>query len=145
MALFIFTKAILENRPIYVYNKGEMQRDFTYIDDVIEGVVRIIPRVPAPDPAWNGSYPDPATSFAPARLYNIGNNRPVRLKDFIEALEQALGKKAVKHLLPLQPGDVPATWADVSDLERDIGFAPATPVTDGVARFVTWYREYYRV
>jgi len=145
MALFLFTKAILDGRPIPVYNNGDMQRDFTYIDDIIEGVVRIMTRVPQPDPTWDGAYPNPATSFAPARIYNIGNNRPVRLLDFIEALEQALGTKAVKHLMPLQPGDVPATWADVSDLERDIGFAPATPVSEGVARFVAWYREYYRV
>lgn len=145
MALFLFTRAILEGKPIDVYNYGRMQRDFTYIDDIIEGVVRIIARIPEPDPEWNGDLPDTAASFAPYRLYNIGNNQPVELLAFIEALEECLGKKAEKNLMPIQPGDVPATYADVGDLTRDVGFKPATPIEVGIRRFVDWYRQYYQV
>lgn len=145
MALFLFTKAILEGNPIDVFNMGDMKRDFTYIDDIVEGVVRVIDRPPAGDPAWDAAHPDPSGSRAPYKVYNIGNSSPVRLLDFIEAIEEALGKRAEKNLLPLQPGDVPATWADVEDLTADLGYRPATPIRDGVARFVRWYREYYKV
>lgn len=143
MALFLFTKAILENRPIDVFNDGKMKRDFTYIDDIIEGVVRVADRIPAPNAAWTSDRPDPATSFAPYRIYNIGNNNPVLLMDFIGYIEEYLGKRARKNFLPLQAGDVPASWADVDDLMTDVGFKPATPVAVGIQRFVTWYREYY--
>jgi UDP-glucuronate 4-epimerase len=145
MALFIFTKAILEGRPIEVFNYGRMQRDFTYIDDIVEGVVRTLDRPAQPDPAWSGERPDPGTSSAPYRLYNIGNHQPVDLLRFIEVLEQALGKKAEKKLLPMQPGDVPATYADIDDLARDVGFKPTTPIEVGIPRFVQWYREYYKI
>ena len=143
MALFLFTKAILEGRPIDVFNHGKMRRDFTYIDDIVEGVFRISGKVPAPNPDWNGDSPDPATSSAPYKIYNIGNNNPVELMGFIEAIENSLGKKAEKNFLPLQDGDVPATYADVDDLIKDVGFKPSTPIEEGVARFVDWYREYY--
>jgi len=142
MALFLFTRAILEDRPIDVFNEGRMQRDFTYIDDIIEGVVRVTDRVPQPNLAWDGAAPDPATSRAPYRLYNIGNHSPVELLRLIEILEGCLGKKAQKRLLPMQPGDVPATYAGVDDLMRDVGFKPATPIEVGVQRFVEWYRSY---
>jgi UDP-glucuronate 4-epimerase len=145
MALFLFTRAILAGEPIDVYNNGLMQRDFTYIDDIVEGVVRVMDRLPEPDPLWSGTDPDPGTSYAPYRVYNIGNNRPVELLRFIEVLEEALGKVAQKRFLPLQPGDVPATCADVDDLIRDVGFSPATPIETGVGRFVQWYRDYYGV
>jgi UDP-glucuronate 4-epimerase len=145
MALFLFTKAILEGRPIEVFNHGKMQRDFTYVDDVVEGVVCALDRPASPDAAWNGDQPDPGSSSAPYRLYNIGNHQPVELMRFIEVLEQALGKKAEKKLLPLQAGDVPATYADVADLTRDVGFKPATPIEVGIRRFVEWYRGYYKV
>ncbi|HEX2056090.1 MAG TPA: NAD-dependent epimerase [Nitrospiraceae bacterium] len=145
MALFLFTKAILEGRPIEVFNHGKMQRDFTYIDDIVEGVIRTLDRPAQPDVAWTGDQPDPSTSSAPYRLYNIGNHQPVELMRFIEVLEQALGKKAKKKLLPLQAGDVPATFADVADLTSDVGFKPATPIEVGIRRFVEWYRDYYRV
>jgi len=145
MALFLFTKAILENREIEVFNYGKMQRDFTYVDDVVEGVVRVMEKIPQPDPKWDSSHPDAGTSNAPYRIYNIGNNRPVELITLIEALEARLGKKAHKLLLPLQPGDVPATFADVYDLVRDFDFKPQTSIEEGVARFVEWYRGYYRV
>jgi UDP-glucuronate 4-epimerase len=145
MALFLFTRAILAGEPIDVYNNGLMRRDFTYIDDIVEGVVRVMDRLPEPDPLWSGNDPDPGTSYAPYRVYNIGNNRPVELMRFIEVLEEALGKVAQKRLLPLQPGDVPATCADVDDLMRDVGFSPATPIETGVGRFVQWYRDYYGV
>lgn len=144
MALFLFTRAILENRPIDVFNHGKMKRDFTYIDDIVEGVVRVLDRIPEPDPAWRGDSPDPSSSFAPYRLYNIGNNRPVDLMEYITTLEDQLGRKAVRNLLPMQAGDVPATCADVDDLTADVGFRPATPITEGIRRFVAWYREYYR-
>jgi UDP-glucuronate 4-epimerase len=144
MALFLFTRAILEGRPIDVFNEGRMKRDFTYIDDIVEGLVRVLERVPTPDSAWRGDRPDPSTSFAPYRLYNIGNNQPVALMDFIATLEDRLGRKANKNFLPLQPGDVPATFADVDDLMADVGFKPATSIAEGIGRFVAWYREYYR-
>jgi len=143
MALFLFTKAILEGKPIEVFNNGNMQRDFTYVDDIVEGVVRVIDSPSAGNPGWSGRQPDPGTSVAPYRVYNIGNSRPVKLLDFIEAIEDALGKMAVKNFLPMQPGDVPATWADVSDLAADFGYQPSTPVEEGIRRFVEWYRGYY--
>jgi UDP-glucuronate 4-epimerase len=144
MALFLFTRAIMEGRSIDVFNEGRMERDFTYIDDIVEGVARIMERIPAPNAAWNGDRPDPAISFAPYRLYNIGNNRPVALMDFIAILEGHLGREAKKNFLPMQAGDVPATYADVDDLMADAGFKPATPIKEGIGRFVDWYREYYR-
>jgi Nucleoside-diphosphate-sugar epimerases len=143
MALFLFTKAILEGKPIDVFNNGNMQRDFTYVDDIVEGVVRVIDSPPAGNPDWTGQSPDPGTSSAPYRVYNIGNSKPVKLLDFIEAIEDALGKMAVKNFLPMQPGDVPATWADVSDLAADFGYQPSTPVEEGIRRFVEWYRGYF--
>jgi UDP-glucuronate 4-epimerase len=145
MALFIFTKAILEGRPVDVFNQGRMQRDFTYIDDIVEGIIRTLDRPATPDSSWSGERPDPGTSSAPARVYNIGNHQPVELMYFIEVLEKALGRKAEKKLLPLQPGDVPATYADIEDLTRAVGFTPATPIEEGIPRFVKWYREFYRV
>ena len=145
MALFKFTKAILEDKPIDVYNYGKMKRDFTYIDDIIEGVVRVIKRIPQPDPNWDSDHPDPSTSSAPYKLYNIGNNSPVELSFFIELIEKNLGKKAKKNLLPLQPGDVIATYADVSDLEKDVGFKPSTPLDVGIANFISWYKDYYKI
>jgi len=144
MALFLFSRAILADEPIAVYNEGRMERDFTYIDDIVEGILRVMDKTPTPHPEWNGAHPDPATSFAPYRIYNIGNNRPVPLLDFIAILERNLGKKAKLKLLPLQPGDVPATCADVEDLMADIGFRPTTPIEEGIRRFVDWYREYYQ-
>jgi len=141
MALFLFTKAILEGQPIDVFNEGRMRRDFTYIDDIVEGVVRVADRVAQPNPDWDGSRPDPGSSRAPHRLYNIGNNNPVELLHLIEVLEAALGRKAQKRLLPIQPGDVPATYADVDDLMRNVEFRPATTIEEGVKRFVEWYRE----
>ena len=143
MALFLFTKAILEDRPIDVFNHGQMQRDFTYIDDIVEGVVRASDRIAQPNPEWDSVHPDPATSPAPYQLYNIGNNSPNELMELIAAVEANLGKTAVKNFLPMQLGDVAATYADVSDLARDCGFHPGTPLTVGVERFVAWYREYY--
>src|SRR5262249_43348523 len=143
MSLALFTRAIVEGRQIEVFNHGEMERDFTYIDDTVEGVVRILDVVPPADPEVDVSAPDPATSRAPYRLYNIGNNQPVKLTRFIETLEASLGRKAKKKLLPMQPGDVPATYADVEDLGRAVGFRPSTPLEEGVARYVAWYREYY--
>jgi len=145
MALFLFTKAILEGKPIDVYNNGNMQRDFTYIDDIVEGIVRVIDSSPSGNPNWTGKHPDPGTSVAPYRVYNIGNSKPVKLLDFIDAIEDALGKKAIKNFLPLQPGDVPATWADVNDLEIDLGYHPNTDIRIGVKRFVEWYKEYFKL
>ena len=145
MALFIFTKAILEDKPIDVFNYGKMKRDFTYIDDIIEGVVRIIDKIPKPNPNWSGEKPDPSSSFAPYKLYNIGNNNPVELLRLIEILEECLGKKAKKNFLPLQPGDVPATYADIDDIEKDVGFKPKTPIEKGIRKFVEWYKEYYKI
>jgi UDP-glucuronate 4-epimerase len=143
MAPFLFTQAILAGRPIDVFNEGRMQRDFTYIDDIAEGVVRVTDRLATPNPEWNGAQPDPGTSRAPYRIYNIGNRQPIELLYFIECLERELGRTAVKRLLPMQAGDVPATCADTEDLTRDVGFHPATPVEEGIRRFVAWYREYY--
>jgi UDP-glucuronate 4-epimerase len=143
MALFLFAKAILAGEPIQVFNHGRMRRDFTYIDDIVEGVVRTLDHTASPNAAWSGQQPDPATSAAPYRLYNIGNNSPVELMRLIEVLERALGKKAVMEMLPLQPGDVPATCADVDALIEDVGFKPATPIEQGVERFVRWYRDFY--
>jgi len=143
MSLALFTQAILEGRPIDVFNYGQMERDFTYIDDIVEGVVRILDIVPTGDPDTDMMHPDPARSTAPCRLYNIGNNRAVKLAEFIETLEHALGRKAEQHLLPMQPGDVPATYADVDDLARIAGFTPSTSLEEGIARYVAWYREYY--
>lgn len=145
MALFLFTKAITEGKPITVFNHGKMQRDFTYIDDIIEGVVRVMARLPEPDPAWRGDNPDPGTSYAPYKLYNIGNNNPVELIEFIEEIEKALGRKAEKEFVDLQPGDVVATYADVDDLMQDVGFKPETSIATGIRRFIEWYREYYAV
>jgi UDP-glucuronate 4-epimerase len=143
MAYFSFTKAILEGRAIEVFNHGRMQRDFTYIDDIIEGVVRVMDHIPCPDPSWNAEKPDPATGSAPYRVYNIGNHQPVELGRFIEVLEECLGKKAEKKLLPMQPGEVLVTCADVTDLADAVGFRPDTSIEDGIARFVGWYRDYY--
>ena len=145
MALFLFTKAILEGKPIDVFNYGKMQRDFTYVDDIVEGVVRVLDRPPASDPNWSGQAPDPATSSAPYRVYNIGNHKPVALMRVIELLEEALGKKAEKRLQPLQPGDVPATYADVDDLVTHVAFKPNTQIEVGIRRFVEWYRGYYKI
>ncbi len=145
MALFKFTRGILAGDPIPVFNRGDMVRDFTYVDDIVEGVVRVIDRPAEPDPGWSGDDPDPASSLAPYRVYNIGNNRSVRLMRYIEVLEECLGKKAELNLMPMQDGDVPATMADVTALGRDLDYRPATTVEEGVARFVDWYREYYGV
>ena len=143
MALFLFTRKILAGEPIDVFNHGRHTRDFTYIDDIVEGVIRTLDRVPGADPGYDPHVPSPATSSAPFRVYNIGNHQPVELLRYIEVLEECLGRKAQKHLLPLQPGDVPDTCADVSALMRDTGYSPSTPVETGVARFVEWYRDYY--
>ena len=145
MALFLFTKAILEGRPIDVFNHGQMLRDFTYIDDIVEGVVRASDRAAPPNSSWSGDEPDPASSLAPYRLYNIGNHTPVPLMRLISVLEEKLGRTAEKNMLPMQPGDVPATCADVEDLMRDVGFTPSTPIEEGVGRFVEWYRGYFGV
>lgn len=143
MALFLFTKAILEGQSIDVFNYGKMRRDFTYIDDIVEGVIRVSDNIPSPNPDWSGYAPEAGTSSAPYKLYNIGNNQPVELGRFIEVLEDCLGRKATKNMLPLQPGDVPETYADIADLTRDIGFKPNTPIEVGIPRFVDWYRSYY--
>jgi UDP-glucuronate 4-epimerase len=145
MAMFIFTKAILAGEPIDVFNHGHMRRDFTYVDDVVEGIVRVSDRPAAPNPAWSSDAPDPGSSFAPWRLYNIGNHTPVELMRLIELLEGTVGREAKLNRLPMQPGDVPATFADVDDLTRDTGFTPSTPIEEGVQRFVAWYREYHRI
>ncbi len=145
MALFKFTRAILRDEPIDVYNHGQMQRDFTYIDDIAQGVIHVADRVPAGNPQWSGARPDPGTSQSPYRIYNIGNHQPVELMNLIAALEDCLGRKAEKRFLPMQPGDVPATFADVDDLVQDVGFRPATPIEDGIREFVNWYRGYYQV
>jgi UDP-glucuronate 4-epimerase len=145
MALFMFTKNILAGKPIDVFNHGHHKRDFTYVEDIAEGVVRALDRIATPDAAWNSDEPDPATSNAPYRVYNIGNNRPIELSHYIETLEKCLGRKAERNLLPLQLGDVPDTFADVEDLARDVGYRPATTVEEGVQAFVDWYRSYYKV
>ena len=143
MALFKFTRSILAGEPIEIFNNGHHARDFTYIDDIVEGVLRTTDRIASPNPAWDSARPDPATSSAPYRIYNIGNHSPVELMHFIAVLEKNLGREAKKIFLPLQPGDVPATYADVDDLVADVGFAPATPIEEGIARFVKWYRDHY--
>ncbi|HCY86026.1 MAG TPA: capsular biosynthesis protein CpsI [Desulfobacteraceae bacterium] len=145
MALFLFTKAILNDEPIKVFNNGNMQRDFTYIDDIVEGVIRVMKNTPEADPAWSPENPTPSSSCVPYRLYNIGNNQPVALMDFVHAIEDAIGKKAVIDYLPMQPGDVPATYADVNDLIADTGFKPSTPVPEGINNFVKWYKAYYGI
>jgi UDP-glucuronate 4-epimerase len=145
MAMFIFTKAILEGRPIRLFNHGRMRRDFTYVDDIVAAMERLIERPPAGDPGWSGDAPDPSSSASPWRLYNIGNNRSVEVTRVVDLIEQALGRKAVKELVDMQPGDVPDTCADVDDLMREVGFKPATPIEEGVPRFVAWYREFYGV
>ncbi|WDP86424.1 MAG: GDP-mannose 4,6-dehydratase [Desulfobacter sp.] len=143
MALFLFTRAILADKPIQVFNNGKMQRDFTYIDDIVQGVMRVMKNTPEPDPEWDPQAPGPASSCVPYKLYNIGNNQPVALMDFVHAVEEAIGKKAKVDYLPMQPGDVKATWADVDGLISDIGFKPAMSVRQGVKKFVDWYKEYY--
>jgi UDP-glucuronate 4-epimerase len=145
MAMWLFTDAILRGQPIKLFNHGRMRRDFTYIDDVVEAVVRLVDRPPRGDPLWSGAAPDPSRSLAPWRLYNIGNNQPVEVPHLVELIERALGRSARRELLPMQPGDVPETYADVDDLMRDVGFRPATAIADGVARFVAWYRQYHKV
>jgi UDP-glucuronate 4-epimerase len=144
MALFLFTRAILTGKPIKVFNNGDMLRDFTYIDDIVEAVIRLAEKVPVPNPRWSGDRPDPATSLAPCRIYNIGNHTPVKLLRIIEILEACVGRKACMQLLPMQPGDVPATYADVDDLARDVGFSPSTPIEVGIERVVHWYRDFYK-
>jgi UDP-glucuronate 4-epimerase len=145
MALFLFTKAIIAGETIDIFNHGNMIRDFTYVDDIVEGVIRVTDATPAPNPAYDRVAADPATSHAPYRVFNIGNNNPVQLMEFVEAIEEAVGKPARKNLMDIQPGDVPSTYADVSALQEAVGFKPATPVREGIRRFVAWYREYYRV
>lgn len=144
MALFLFTKAILDGKPIDVYNNGKMKRDFTYVDDIVEGIVKLIPKIPQPNTDWNGLNPDPASSFAPYRIYNIGNNQPVELMHFIEVLEEKLGKKAVKNFMPIQGGDVQETFADIDDLTKEINFKPSTSIEEGISKFVDWYLAYYK-
>jgi UDP-glucuronate 4-epimerase len=145
MALFLFTRAIFEGQPIKVFNHGKMQRDFTYIDDIIEGVYRAMGKLPQPNPTWSGDAPDPGTSYAPYKIYNIGNNNPVELSEFIEVIEKEIGQEAKKEFLDLQPGDVVATYADVDDLMADVGFKPATPLKTGIKNFIHWYRDYYKL
>ena len=145
MAYFIFTKALLEDRPLRIFNHGRMERDFTYVDDIVEGVARLIPRAPAPDPDFGAANPDPGRSWAPHRVYNIGNSSPEKLTDLVAILEELTGRTARRELVEMQPGDVPATYADVSELEAAVGFRPATPLREGLARFVAWYRDHYRV
>jgi UDP-glucuronate 4-epimerase len=144
MALFIFTRAILTGKPIQIFNHGHMERDFTYIDDIVDGVFRLTDRSPPPDDSWNGDVPDPGRSTAPYRLYNIGNSRPAPLMQLISVLENCLGIEAKKEFLPMQPGDVPATYADIDDLAQEVGFQPRTGIETGVAKFVAWYKEYYK-
>lgn len=145
MALFKFTKNIIERKPIDIYNHGDMMRDFTFVDDIVESIYRLIEKPAKPNPEWTGKNPDPGTSYAPYRVYNIGNNSPVKLMDFITAIEQKLGIEAIKNFMPLQAGDVPATYADVADLYRDINFRPKTSIKDGVGKFVDWYLDYYQI
>ncbi len=145
MALFLFTRAILAGEPISVFNKGNMERDFTYIDDIVEGVYRVIYKIPEPNPVWSGDDPDPATSYCPYRVYNIGNNNKEKLMRYIEVLEDCLGKKAEKNLMPMQPGDVPATYANVDDLVKNLDYKPATTLEYGIDKFVRWYRDYYKI
>lgn len=144
MALFIFTKAIQEGKPIEVYNNGEMERDFTYVDDIVGGISHMIDVAPVSNTAWNPVNPDPASSSAPYRLYNIGNSKPVKLMDFISAIEKKLSKKAIMKMMPIQAGDVPKTWADTSELKKDFGYSPFTPVQEGIDKFIDWFTEYYK-
>jgi UDP-glucuronate 4-epimerase len=143
MAMWIFTRAVLEGKPIPLFNHGKMRRDFTYVDDVVEPVVRLIEKPAAPDPSWSGERPDPSRSAAPWRIYNIGNNQPTDVPQVVSLIERVLGRTAQREMLPMQPGDVPETYADVDDLMRDVGFRPATPIAEGIARFIAWYREYH--
>ena len=145
MAIFLFTRKILSGEPIDIYNYGQHRRDFTYVDDVVEGVIRTLDRPATPNPDWNSDQPDPGTSSAPYRLYNIGNNMPVALMEFIRTIEHCLGREAEKRFLPIQPGDVPDTYADVSALAADVGYRPGTPIAEGVAQFIAWYKQYYKV
>ncbi|XUM22104.1 NAD-dependent epimerase [Bradyrhizobium oligotrophicum S58] len=145
MAMFIFAKAILAGQPVRLFNHGRMRRDFTYVDDIVQAIVRLIGRPPQGNPDWDGNSPDPSSSRAPWRIYNIGNNHPEQLMDVITLLEKEFGRPAIREMLPMQPGDVEATYADVSDLERDIGFRPATSIADGIGRFAKWYRDYHRI
>jgi len=145
MALFMFTKAIIDGKPIDIYNHGKMKRDFTYIDDIVDGIVKLISHVPLANDAWDRNHPDGATSFAPYRIFNIGNNNPVELLKFIEVLESAIGKKAIKNLMDIQPGDVPATYADIKDIQKEVGFNPATSIEAGIPLFVDWFKSYYKV
>jgi len=145
MALFKFTKGILEGKPIDIYNNGDMIRDFTYIDDIVEGVIRVLDNTARPNPDWDGKNPDPTSSYAPYRIYNIGNSNPVKLMDFVDAIEKAVGKKAIKNFMPMQDGDVQSTCADVSALQKDVGFKPSTSVEFGINEFVKWYRDYFKV
>jgi len=144
MALFLFTKAIIDGKPIQVFNHGNMERDFTYVDDIVEGLVRVIHHPASSNTAWSGLHPDPASSKAPYRIYNIGNNAPVRLLDFIEAIEEKLGKTAEKQMMPIQPGDVPKTYADTSGLSEDLGYRPNTEIKPGIGAFIDWYLDYYK-
>jgi UDP-glucuronate 4-epimerase len=143
MALFLFTKAIFAGEPIKVFNHGVMRRDFTYIDDIVEGVARVVEKIPASNPDWRDDAPDPASSRAPYRVFNIGNNSPVELGRLIEVLEERIGRTALKEFVEMQPGDVLATYADVDDLHKEVGFRPSTPIEEGVGRFVDWYRQFY--
>ena len=145
MALFLFTKAILEGKPISVFNEGKMKRDFTYIDDIVEGIYRLVDHIPEANDDWDAYHPDPSYSKAPYKIFNIGNNKPVELNHFIESIEKALGKKAIKNLLPLQPGDVVETFANVDQLQKEVGFKPATSIENGIQSFVDWYRDYYKL
>jgi UDP-glucuronate 4-epimerase len=145
MALFLFTKAIIEGSPIKVFNQGKMQRDFTYVEDIVQGIVKVIDNPASPNPDWNGNNPDPASSYAPYRVYNIGNNKPAELIEFIEAIEKELGKKGIKEFLPMQAGDVPATHADINELMTDTGYSPKFSVQKGVKHFITWYKDYFQV
>ena len=145
MAYFIFTKNIIEGKPIKVFNYGKMQRDFTYIEDIVEGVVRVMDKIPQPNPHWNSANPNPGSSKAPYKIYNIGNNQPVELIRFIETIEDCLGMKAEKNFMPIQPGDVPTTFADVDDLVQDVGFQPSTPIQVGIANFINWYKVFYQI
>jgi UDP-glucuronate 4-epimerase len=143
MALFIFTKAIIEGKPIDIFNKGEMKRDFTYVDDIVEGLIHVIDNPPIAKDNWDAGLPDPSTSKAPYKVYNIGNSSPVLLMDFIKAIEEELGIQAQKNLLPMQPGDVPSTWADVSDLIENLNYKPNTPISKGIKEFIDWYSKFY--
>jgi UDP-glucuronate 4-epimerase len=145
MAMWIFAKAIMAGEPIKLFNHGKMQRDFTYVDDIVESIVRLTDRPAVSNPDYAGDKPDPGSSSAPWRVYNIGNNSPVELLDVVELLEQSIGKKAIRELTPMQPGDVPATYADVDDLMREVDFKPSTPIADGIARFIAWYKAFHRL